>query len=68
MIMHGFLSFLLFVVLLYVMMRIACSAHRVHGHHGGHPSNDGGSDKQVDPECGRHMAPNEGYGTAPVGR
>ena len=44
--MDGFLSFLLFAVLFYVMMRFGCGAHMVHGHHGGHPSG-GAGDKHV---------------------
>lgn len=33
--MDGFLSFLFFALLFYVMMRFGCGAHMVHGHHGG---------------------------------
>ncbi len=59
--MDGFLSFLLFAVLFYVMMRFGCGAHMVHGHHGGHQSGVTG-DKHVDPVCGKSVDPNEGYG------
>ena len=59
--MDGFLSFLLFAVLFYVMMRFGCGAHMVHGHQGGHQS-AGAGDKHVDPVCGKHVDPNEGYG------
>ena len=64
--MDGFLSFLLFAALFYVMMRFGCGAHMVHGHHGGHQS-EGGGDKHVDPVCGKHVEPNEGYGKMEAG-
>ena len=59
--MDGFLSFLLFAVLFYVMMRFGCGAHMVHGRHGDHQPADT-DDKHVDPVCGKHVDPNEGYG------
>lgn len=59
--MDGFISFLLFAGLFYVMMRFGCGAHMVHGHHGGHePDTDDA--KHVDPVCGKDVNPNEGYG------
>ncbi len=64
--MDGFLSFLLFAVLFYVMMRLGCGAHTVHGHHGGHQS-EGGGNKHVDPVCGKHVDANEGYGKMHAG-
>lgn len=60
--MDGFLSFLLFAGLFYVMMRFGCGAHVAHGHHGSHQSKSTGNDKHVDPVCGKHVDPNEGYG------
>lgn len=64
--MDGFLSFLLFGVLFYVMMRFGCGAHMVHGHHGGHRSEEG-DDEHVDPVCGKPVDPNEGYGKVHAG-
>jgi YHS domain-containing protein len=63
--MDGFLSFLLFAVLFYVMMRFGCGAHMVHGRHGGHGdhgSDDASDAKHEDPVCGKHVSPHEGYG------
>ena len=42
-----------------------CGAHMVHGHHGGDRS--AGGDKHVDPVCGEHVDPNEGYGKMHAG-
>ncbi len=64
--MDGFLSFLLFAVLFYVMMRFGCGAHMVHGQHGAGQSKNTG-DKHVDPVCGKHVDPNEGYGKVHAG-
>lgn len=64
--MDGFLSFLLFAVLFYLMMRFGCGAHMAHGHYGGRQS-AGGGDKHVDPVCGKHVEPNEGYGKMDAG-
>ncbi len=64
--MDGFLSFLLFAALFYVMMRFGCGSHMVHGQHGSQPSRDSG-DKHVDPVCGKHVDPNEGYGKMHAG-
>jgi YHS domain-containing protein len=60
--MDSFLSFLLFAVLFYVMMRFGCGAHMVHGHHGSDKTEPAGDDKHVDPVCGKTVDPNEGYG------
>ena len=57
----GFLSFLLFVVLFYVMMRFGCGAHMVHGHRGRQKAG-ADDDKHVDPVCGKNVSPDEGYG------
>jgi hypothetical protein len=60
--MDGFLSFLLFAGLFYVMMRYGCGAHMVHGHKGRHDNNGNSDDQHIDPVCGKHVSPNEGYG------
>ncbi len=64
--MDGFLSFLLFALLFYVMMRFGCGAHIVHGHRGGQQPGAGG--KHVDPVCDKPVDPNEGYGKMHAGR
>ena len=51
--MDGLLSFLLFGVLFYIMMRYGCGAHMVHGHGGGRQS--------TDPVCGMEVEPDQGY-------
>jgi YHS domain-containing protein len=57
--MDGLLSLLLFAGLFYLMMRLGCGAHMVHGGHGGH----GGTDaKHIDPVCGMNVDPEQGYG------
>ena len=57
--MDGLLSLLLFAGLFYLMMRLGCGAHMVHGGHGGH----GGTDaKHIDPVCGMNVDPAQGYG------
>ena len=60
--MDGFFSFLLFAGVFYLMMRFGCGAHMVHGHRRGHRSDDGPTDKHVDPVCGKRLSPTEGYG------
>lgn len=57
--MEGFFSFLLFAGLFYLMMRVGCGAHMMHGHHGA--SNEDPS-KHIDPVCGKNVPPTEGYG------
>ena len=64
--MDGFLSFLLFAVLFYVMMRFGCGAHMVHGRHDNHQP-AGTDDKHIDPVCGKHVDPSEGYGKVHAG-
>ena len=62
--MDRIISFLLFAVLFYLMMRFGCGAHMVHGHHGheGHGGREpglGGSSK--DPVCGMEVESGRGY-------
>jgi YHS domain-containing protein len=74
--MSGLLSFLLFGVFFYLMMRFGCGAHMVHGGHGGHgggeheghsgPGSQEGSAK--DPVCGMTVAPGQGYAKNHEGR
>jgi YHS domain-containing protein len=74
--MEGLLTFLLFAGVFYLVMRVACGAHAVHGHrgrgegdhvgHGGHGGHGehGGRRKAagaVDPVCGMEVAPGQGY-------
>ena len=59
--MSGLITFLLFAVLFYLMMRMGCGAHMVHGRHGhggGHPP---GGTSATDPVCGMSVDPAEGY-------
>jgi len=65
--MDGLLSFLIFAVLFYVMMRYGCGAHMVHGH-GGHASHGGGGEKYIDPVCDMEVDPDKGYGKMYEGR
>jgi len=59
--MDGLLSFLIFAVLFYVMMRFGCGAHMVHGH-GGHTGHGGGGGKYIDPVCDMEVETDKGYG------
>jgi len=71
--MEGLLTFLLFGVLFFVMMRFGCGSH-VHGGHGGHGSHGGAeghaghgqsggitSAGSKDPVCGMDVADGQGY-------
>jgi YHS domain-containing protein len=71
--MEGLLSFLLFGVFFYLMMRFGCGAHMVHGGHEGHGSEGhaGHSTQQSsakDPVCGMDVASGEGYSKMYEGR
>lgn len=60
--MDRLLSFLLFAVFFYVMMRFGCGAHMVHGH--GHHGDSGHDDNEAsakDPVCGMPVEPGQGY-------
>jgi YHS domain-containing protein len=58
--MSGLVTFLLFGVLFYVMMRYGCGAHMVHGH-GGHEGHGGHGTNATDPVCGMDVEPGQGY-------
>lgn len=58
--MERLISFLLFAVFFYVMMRFGCGSHAVHGHHG-HGSREGTQAGSKDPVCGMEVAPDSGY-------
>lgn len=61
--MNGLLSFLLFAVFFYLMMRFGCGAHMVHGH-GNHEGHAGGGVQDgpaKDPVCGMSVEPGQGY-------
>ncbi|MEP7704135.1 YHS domain-containing protein [Paraglaciecola sp. 25GB23A] len=58
--MHGLISFLLFAVFFYLMMRFGCGAHMAHGHHT-HAKSDK-ADPIIDPVCGKVVEQNQGYG------
>jgi len=59
--MEGLLSFLLFAVFFYVMMRFGCGAHMVHGHDSGHDGHGGDGKKHIDPVCGMEVGIDQGY-------
>ena len=66
--MDGLISLLMFAAFFYVMMRFGCGAHMVHGRHD-KDDHQGGTDvKHVDPVCGMHISPDEGYGKMHEGR
>lgn len=58
--MDGLLSFLIFAVLFYYMMRHGCGAHMIHGHNHSHDS--GNNVKHVDPVCDMEVDVEQGYG------
>lgn len=58
--MERIVSFLLFAIFFYLMMRFGCGAHMVHGHHGGGEADHGG-DEHRDPVCGMPVAQDAGY-------
>ena len=70
--MEGLLSFLLFGVFFYLMMRFGCGAHMVHGGHEGHGREGQGHNPQQasakDPVCGMDVEPGQGYSQIYEGR
>lgn len=59
--MGGLTSLLLFAVFFYLMMRMGCGAHKIHGGHAGkHDLPDGDID-HIDPVCGMHVDTDKGY-------
>ena len=58
--MEGLLTFLIFAGLFYLMMRLGCGAHMVHGH--------GEDVDHEDPVCGMKVDPQQGYGKMYQGR
>jgi YHS domain-containing protein len=53
----GVVSFLLFAVFFYFMMRFGCGSHMAHGHHG-HDK----SEPIIDPVCSKVVGREQGYG------
>lgn len=66
--MEGLLSFLLFGVFFYLMMRFGCGAHMVHGGHEGHSRHGTQAGSAKDPVCGMDVASGEGYAKMYEGR
>jgi len=66
--MEGLLSFLLFAIFFYLMMRFGCGAHMVHGRHNNYGEHGGSDVKHIDPVCGLQISPDEGYGKMHDGR
>ncbi len=58
--MERIVSFLLFAIFFYLMMRFGCGSHMVHGHHGGNHA-DHPAGEQRDPVCGMPVAQDAGY-------
>lgn len=71
--MEGLGSLILFAVFFYLMMRLGCGAHMVHGGHGGHgkhsehDSHDNNIN-HVDPVCGMKIDQTKGYGKMHEGK
>ena len=65
--MEGWLSFLIFAGLFYLMMRFGCGSHMIHGH--GHAENHSHNDDKnnIDPVCGMDIDPEKGYGKMHAG-
>jgi len=61
--MDRLLSFVLFAVFFYLMMRFGCGAHMVHGNHAGHGDRSEGAQEGSlkDPVCGMSVEPGHGY-------
>lgn len=57
--MDGLLSFLLFAVFFFLMMRFGCGAHMLHGRHGRHSES---TSRDIDPVCGSKVETEDGYG------
>ncbi|VAW92949.1 hypothetical protein MNBD_GAMMA23-794 [hydrothermal vent metagenome] len=55
--MADWLSFIIFALLFYFMMRHGCGSHLIHGHHG-----KKGEQKHLDPVCGKKVDTEKGYG------
>jgi len=60
--MEGWLSFLIFAGVFYLMMRFGCGAHMIHGSHGHHQHGDDTEHKDIDPVCGMRVEAEQGYG------
>jgi YHS domain-containing protein len=60
--MEGLLNLLLFAGLFYLMMRLGCGAHMIHGH--GEEAHGHGEEavNHQDPVCGMQVDPKQGYG------
>jgi YHS domain-containing protein len=54
------ISFLLFAVFFYFMMRFGCGSHKTHGHHS-HSKADK-AEPIIDPVCGKVVEQEQGYG------
>lgn len=65
--MERIVSFLLFALFFYVMMRFGCGSHMVHGHHRGTHEGAAG-DEARDPVCGMKVEEGRGYSEVVGGR
>ncbi len=55
--MEELISFLLYAVFFYLIMRFVCGAHMIHGSH----RNRGVSKTAIDPVCGMEVAQDKGF-------
>lgn len=62
--MEGLGSLLLFALFFFLMMRLGCGAHMVHGTHQHSP----GQPNHKDPVCGMDIESDEGYGKTHLGQ
>ncbi len=60
--MADWLSFIIFALLFYFMMRHGCGSHKVHSRH---DKNEG--EKHLDPVCGKQVDIEKGYGKMHAG-
>ena len=60
--MGGLGSLLLFAVFFYLMMRMGCGAHNIHGGHGDTKQMSHENINHTDPVCGMQVDPGKGYG------
>jgi YHS domain-containing protein len=66
--MDRILSFLLFAVLFYLMMRFGCGSHAVHGHRQHNKEGPKSPEDSHDPVCGMNVESGQGYAKVFKGR
>jgi YHS domain-containing protein len=66
--MDRIISFLLFGLFFYLMMRFGCGSHAVHGHHRHGGNHETPNADMKDPVCGMKVEPGQGYSEVFNGR